>query len=109
MLARDDGFEEVFLGENRWYTMRMHSSMIPRIKYIAAYRVAPTSAITHRAPVSTIEPWPDSNKYVLNFAAPAEPIGPIALVEKGAVRAPQGPRYTSWERLTRAETLDEAF
>jgi hypothetical protein len=107
--ARDDGFEEVFLGENRWCRIRMHSSMIPRIKYIAAYRVAPTSAITHLAPVSTIEPWPDSNKYVLNFAAPAEPIGPIALVEKGAVRAPQGPRNTSWERLTRAETLDEAF
>jgi len=107
--ARDEGFETVFLGENRWYKIRMNSSMIPRIKYIAAYRVAPTSAITHVAPVASIEPWPDSNKYVLNFAAPAEAIGPISLVEKGAVRAPQGPRYTSMYRLEGAKTLDDAF
>ncbi len=46
--ARDDGFEDVFLGENRWYEIRVHGTMRPQIKYIAAYRVDP--------PVETFHP-----------------------------------------------------
>jgi hypothetical protein len=107
--ARDEGFNEVFLAQNRWYKIRMHGSMLPKIRYIAAYRVAPESAITHIAPVASIEQWPDSNKYVVNFAEPARPIGPIPLLNGGNVRAPQGPRYTSYARLQEAKNLDEAF
>lgn len=107
--AHDDGFVETFLGENRWYKIRIHSSMIPKIKYIAAYRVAPERAITHIAPVSSIEQWPDTSKYVVNFAKPAQKIGPIALVPDGKVKAPQGPRYASRARLEKAKNLDEAF
>jgi len=107
--ARDDGFNEVFLGENRWWEIRMHSSMIPKIKYIAVYRVAPKSAITHIARVSSIDQWRDTTKYVVNFAEPATEIGPIDLVPKGNVKAPQAPRYTSKVRLDTARNLDEAF
>jgi len=107
--ARDDGFEQVFLGEDRWYKVRIHGSMIPKLKYVAVYRTDPTSAITHVAPISSIEPWQDTEKKVINFAEPAEEIGPIKLVRKGKVKAPQGLRYTSYERLTNAKTLDEAF
>jgi hypothetical protein len=107
--AREDGFAEVFLGENRWYAIRIHSRMIPRIKHIAAYQVAPESAITHIAPVASIEQWKDSSKYMVNFAAPAEKIGPIRLVPRGSVKAPQSPRYTAKARLTAAKTLDDAF
>jgi hypothetical protein len=107
--AHEDGFGETFLAENRWYKIRIHSSMIPKIKHIAAYRVAPESAITHIAPVTSIEQWPDSNKYVVNFAEPARKIGPIRLVPDGRVKAPQGPRYTSLARLDIAKNLDEAF
>jgi hypothetical protein len=83
--------------------------MIPRIKYIAAYQVAPVSAITHIAKVHKIEQWKDSNKYVLYFEEAAKPIGPINLVPKGLVKAPQGPRYTSMSRLDDAKTLDDSF
>lgn len=107
--AHEDGFVETFMGENRWYKIRIHSSMIPKIKHIAAYRVAPESAITHIAPVSSIEQWSDSNKYVVNFADPARKISPIRLVPEGKVKAPQGPRYTSLARLEKAGDLDEAF
>jgi hypothetical protein len=107
--ARDDGFNDVFLAENRWYKIRIHSSMIPRLRYIAVYRVAPESAITHIAPVSSIEQWPETSKYVVNFAEPARPIGPIRLLANGRVRAPQAPRYTSRARLEQAQTLDDAF
>lgn len=109
--AQDEGFEDTFLGENRWYQIRIHSSMIPKIKYIAAYRVAPESAITHVAKVKKIDRWKGGSKYILSFTEPAKPIGPIKLIPKpnGKVKALQAPRYTSFERLKIAKNLDEAF
>src|SRR5258706_10757599 len=77
--AREDGFRNTFLAENRWYSVRLHGTMRPQIKYVAAYRVKPLSAITHIAPVGSIEPWKDSGKWVLNFSREASEIGPIVL------------------------------
>ncbi|WP_069130092.1 hypothetical protein [Rhodohalobacter halophilus] len=65
--ARKDGFEETFIGENCWHHIRLNSSMIPKIKYVAAYQTAPISAITHMAEVKSIEQWQDTNKYILYF------------------------------------------
>jgi hypothetical protein len=108
--AREEGFQETVLGEDRWYAIRMHSSMIPRMKHLAVYRVAPISAITHVAPVQSIEPWKNTNKYVVNFAEPIEELKKsVKLIPKGKVKAPQAPRYTSYERLMDATNLDEAF
>lgn len=107
--ARKDGFAETFIGENRWHAVRIHSSMIPHIKYIAAYRVAPTSAITHWAPVRSIERWKETRKVVVNFAGSAQEIGPIPLAGGGRVKAPQSLRYTTFERLKDAKTLDDVF
>jgi Crp-like helix-turn-helix domain len=83
--AREEGFQEVFLGQNCWYAVRIHGAVQSQIKYIAAYQVAPVSAITHLAPVRLIEPWKDSGKVVLYFSEPAKPIGPLPLVKGGKV------------------------
>jgi len=107
--ARADGMEPVFLGENRWYAIRIHGTMRPQIKHIAAYEVAPVSAITYVAPVKSIEPWKDTGKYVVNFAAPAEKIGPVPLVKNGRVKALQNLRYTTRARLLSAKTLDDIW
>jgi hypothetical protein len=107
--AREEGFNETFIGEDCWYQIRIHGSMIPKIKYIAAYRVAPTSAITHIAPVKSIQQYKESSKYILYFSEPAKKIGPIKLVSKGLVRPLYSSRYTSLERLQKAKTLDGAF
>ncbi len=80
--AREEGFQDTFLKENRWYAVRIHGTMRPQIKYIAAYQVAPQSAITYMAPVSSIEPWDETKKFVVNFAEPARKIGPIPLSKK---------------------------
>lgn len=48
--AREEGFQESVLGENQWGEVRLHGSMIPKIKHLAVYRVSPISAITHVAP-----------------------------------------------------------
>ena len=52
--ARSDGFQEQFIGENRWYAIRIHSSMKPKIHYIAVYQVAPVSEIDYLAEVADI-------------------------------------------------------
>lgn len=107
--AWGDSVRETFLGENCWYAIRIHPSMLSRIKYVAAYSTAPESAITHIAPVESIKQWKETNKYILNFSSPAVEIGPIKLVPKGKVKAPQGPRYTSRARLDSAKNLDDVF
>jgi len=107
--AREEGLQDTFLNENRWYAIRIHGTMRPQIKYIAAYQVAPHSAITYIAPVSSIEPWGDTNKFIVNFAEPARKIGPIPLAKKGRVKAPQNIRYTNYERLLHAQSLDDIW
>ncbi|POY34727.1 hypothetical protein C3K47_19000 [Solitalea longa] len=106
--AREDGFTEVFLGQNSWYSIRLNASMIPKIKYIAAYQVAPVSAITHIAEIKNIEQYEDSNKYILYFTDPAQEIKKIPL-GKIKNKAPQSPRYSSKEKILSASTLDSVF
>ncbi|NJL57637.1 hypothetical protein HC928_22780 [bacterium] len=107
--AQAEGFQETFLGENRWHAIRIHGTMRPQIKYIAAYQVRPISAITHIASVSSIEPWGDTGKFVVNFSESAREITPIELVPKGRVKALQNIRYTTLKRLEAAKTLDEVW
>jgi hypothetical protein len=108
--AHEDGLKETFIGENRWYAVRIHPTMTGQLKYIAAYVTAPTSAITHYAPIRSIEPWKNTGKMVINFAEPATEIGPLERVLKnGRVSHLQGLRYTKSEKLKSATSLDEAF
>lgn len=107
--AHEDGFQETFLGESRWYAIRIHSSMIPQIKHVAAYRVAPISAITHVATVSRIFTWKDTGKYCLEFAEPASEVGPIKMRTTEQGKVPQAPRYTSFDKLTKAKILSDVF
>ena len=65
--ANEEGFNEVFLGENCWYQIRISSSMLERIRYIAGYQTAPISAITYYAEVKKIEKYKDSNKFIVYF------------------------------------------
>lgn len=106
--ANEDGFNQVFLGENSWYAIRIGSEMLSRIKYIAAYQTAPISAITHYAPVSKIESIDGTRKYRLIFSEPAKHIGPIPFgdAKQGSM---QSTRYTTLDRLLKASSIREVF
>ena len=106
--AKGDGFEETFIGENCWYAIRISGGMLHKIKYIAAYRAQPVSAITHYAQVASIEPYGEQGKYKLIFAAPAMPIGPIPFADAPS-GSMQGPRYTSLSRLIKAKKVTDLF
>jgi hypothetical protein len=106
---REEGFTEMFLGEQMWRRVRIHESVLPRIRFIAGYQVAPVSAITHIAEVQRIEPDEGAGKYVVYFKGPAQEIGPIQSVPDGTTALPSGLRYTSFARLCRAHTLEEVL
>jgi hypothetical protein len=107
--AYEEGFEQVFLKENRWYGVKIHPCRRNQLKYVAVYLTKPTSAITHYAPIRSIEPWLDSGKMVINLAEPASKIGPLKLVKNGRVKSHQGLRYTSFKKLKKAHNLDEVY
>jgi hypothetical protein len=106
--AQQDGFEKVFLGDNSWDAIRISGGMLPKIKYIAAYRTQPESKVTHYAPVARIEPYGEQGKYKLIFAEPAKPIGPIPFAD-APMGSMQSPRYTTFEKLMKAKKLMDLF
>jgi len=106
--AREEGFKRVFLGENQWYSIRIGAAMKERIRYIAAYQIAPMSAVTHIAEVKEIRPYQDTGKYVIIFKDPAVELDrPIPVKE--SKNAPQGPIYVQREKLLGAERLEDAM
>ena len=104
--AKEEGFKQVFLGQNCWHAIRIGGGMIDKVRYIAAYQTAPVSAITHIAPVDRIEPFGDGGKYKLIFSEPAREISPIPFDDapKGSM---QGTRYTNLKKLKKATKLSE--
>jgi hypothetical protein len=102
-----ENFQKTFLGERKWYAIRISAAMKPRIKYIAAYQNAPISAITHIAKVADISLYKDTGKYIVTFSEPAKEIGPIPLRESR--NKPQGPIYVEREKLLSSRTLEEAL
>ncbi len=105
--AQEEGFRRVFLGENRWYAIRIGAAMKDRIKYIAAYQVAPVSGVTHIAEVKEIKPYKDSGKYEVVFKGTAQMIEPIKLND--SKYKPQGPVYVQRDRLLKVNCFDEAM
>ncbi|GAB6119404.1 hypothetical protein [Dysgonomonas termitidis] len=106
--AREEGFEREFLGNNRWYAIRVSASMIDRLKYIAAYQVSPVSAITYYAEIISIDKYQDTNKYIVHVKEPVK-IKPIPLDKDKKGLAPQAPRYTAIDKLLKARKLSEVF
>jgi hypothetical protein len=102
--AKEEGFQRVFLGEHQWYAIRISGGMIPKIKWIAAYQSQPVSAVTHVAPIKTIEPYGEGGKYRVVFSEPAKAIPPIPFAD-ALPGSMQGPRYTSYARLSSAKKL----
>ncbi len=108
--AQEEGFKSVFLDENCWYAIRMNQQNIPKIKYIAAYQVAPVSAVTHVAEIKEIVPYQNSGKYLVSFKEKAAELkNPVTLNKTKQGSQPQSPRYTTYQKLMSAKHVDELW
>lgn len=105
--AREDGFQREFLGNHQWYAIRVSAAMRDRLKYIAAYQIAPISAVTYIAEIDRIEPYQDTGKYKIVFKGPPQAIGPIGTGASGY--SLQGPVYVQREELLAAKTLEDVL
>nr|WEJ76835.1 PIN-like domain-containing protein [Streptococcus suis] len=107
--ARSTGFREVFLGENRWYSIRMKDDRIKYIKYIAAYQTYPKSEITYIAEVDDIidSPYASGKKMIL-FKSQARKLKKSIPLGTDT-NAFQGPRYTNIINLLNADNTDDIF
>jgi hypothetical protein len=106
--APQEGFERVYMREHAWHAIRIGGGMLDKIKYCAVFQPSPVSAVTHIAPVKQIEPYGDSGKYRLIFSEPPRPIGPISSGD-ATDGTMQGPRYTSYAKLSAAKRISDLF
>lgn len=106
--AQEEGFKAVFLGEQRWRAIRISFDKREQIRYIAAYQTTPIAAVTHYAPVATIEPYGEEGKYQLIFSGPPIEIAPIPFADAPSGLM-QGSRYTTLGKLLRAKKLTDLF
>lgn len=106
--AKEDGFFAEFIQRKQWFAVRISAKHLKRLKYIAAYRVAPTKAITHVAEIDTIQPYQDTGKYIVKFKADALEIAAIPRLENDMANM-QSPHYALYKNLVAAKHLDAVF
>lgn len=104
------GFEETFLGEEEdacWYPCRISDAREAGLKYIAIYRGAPVSAITHYAKIKEFVYDRERKCKVCHFEGSAVKLpNEIKLGSKDACFF-VGAKYTSLDSLLNAAKADE--
>lgn len=103
--AREEGFKQRFLNEHCWFAVRINAKHISKLKFIAAYQVAPVGAITHVAEIDAIVPYNDTGKYMIKFKAAATAIVPIPRSDGSDINM-QSSRYALREKVLAAKNLD---
>lgn len=105
--ARKRGFDDMFLGEKCWYSVRIDNRKIPYIKYVAAYQTSPISKITHFAKVkSIVTSDEDTTKKKIIFDGEAQKLpSPIPLGYD--LNALQSNRYTNLRNLYNSKDIDD--
>jgi len=106
-----EGFEDVFLNENSWYYLRISENKLKQFKFIAAYRPAPVSAVTHIAEIDKFvevlnEKGQPRHKAVFKTKAIEIEHIPFGTAKGGSM---QGPRYVNRESLLNCRDLGELF
>lgn len=107
--AAEDGFREVFLGERRWYYVKLDKKKIDRIRYLALYVKSPVAAVTHYGKVAEngFHLDTDKGKYLIQLAG--EPIKLEHSVGLGDTvpMATRSPKYTTLEKLKAAQYYNQ--
>lgn len=111
--AEEEGFQQEFLGNNRWYAVSIGINMLDKLKYIAVYQKKPIGEITYYAEIASIDLYKDTGKYIIYFNGEAKKLKrSIPLNPKNPYKAPQSRVYTSIDKIVNADdttTLDDIY
>jgi len=105
--CREEGFNKVFLGEHCWYYVRIAPGKAAHIKWCAGYQGAPISAVTHIAPVKSLEFFGEHGEYKIVFAKPAIKLEKPVIFGQAKQGSMQGPRYTTLAQFKSAKEINE--
>ena len=105
--CREEGFQNVFLGDNCWYYVSIAPGKVEQIKWCASYQVAPVSAVTYVAPVSRIELFGEHGEYKILFANPAVKLREPIIYGSTKPGSMQRPRYTTLGKLKAAKEVGD--
>lgn len=105
--AREEGFQDVFLGEREWKYVRVNESRIDKIKYIAIYRASPISGVTHYAKIKKFEYDENYKKYSIILDGKPTRIERTIKLEGLDPNAMRSPRYVKLSELIEAKNLKE--
>lgn len=106
--AFEDGFKSAFLEQNAWWAIRMSQEARERVKYLAIYEKKPVAAVRYVAEIDRIEPYKNSGKFIV-YLKNRRKVGPVKLdVGKKGV-APQGPRFTTLNKLSSAKKISDLW
>ncbi len=104
--ANADSFNQVFLGENCWYPVRLGDGKPETLQWIAVYQTSPISAITHYARLKRIEIIGMDGRYKLVFDETSK-FSPSINWGNTNSSGIQGQRYTMISKLLKAKTIDD--
>jgi len=107
--ARNEGFEDVFLGKHQWYSVRIAEWRRPYVKYIACYRGAPYSGITHYAKVKIIKEILGTSKCIVYFDGPPIPLPRTVGLGSSDVMEVRKIRYSSLNLLLNATEVSDLW
>lgn len=102
--ASPEGFQNVFLGQQCWYSFKLSKRAHEELQYIAVYQTRPISAITHFAKIERIELRQDKKYIAYLEKGTTREIGPIRY-DHGALTAIQSPRYFNLEMIKKSKSL----
>ena len=102
--AREDSFQEVFIGQRCWYPVRLDSNRRAAIKWIAPYQGKPVSAITCFARIEKIEAYLATGRHKIYFSEPVKLDRPV-IANPATHQGIQGQRYTVLRKLLSAQVL----
>jgi hypothetical protein len=105
--CREEGFQNVFLGDKCWYYVSIAPGKVEQIKWCASYQVAPVSAVTYVAPVSRIELFGEHGEYKILFASPAVKLREPIIYGSTKPGSMQRPRYTTLGKLKTAREVSD--
>lgn len=107
--ARNEGFEQVFLGKSQWYSVRIAEWRIPLIEYVACYRGAPYSGITHYAKVKNIKSIQGTKKYIIYFDGNAIKLANKVSLGSTEIMEVRKLRYSNLEALKKANEISDLW
>lgn len=106
--AFEEGFKHAYIDNSAWWEIRISHEMRDKLKYLAIYEKLPVAAVRNVAEIDNIEPYKDSGKFIV-YLKNKKRVGPITLDKGKRGVAPQGPRYTTYEKILRAKKLSDLW